>query len=155
MYLQESDLAAFLAQCVNRLLDSAGNRTHGNDDVRCFRIAIIVEQLIMTSCDFIDFVENSLHTKVRFHGNRTVSTVAVVGGSGGDFIDGVLDKVDAVITGEIKHHEWLAVQNCDPIVVEAGHFATEHPVVDALADRLKTLDVKVVTATEQQPYVVK
>lgn len=110
----------------------------------------------METTAFIDFVENSLHTKVRFCGNRVVSRVAVVGGSGGDFVDGVLDAADAVITGEIKHHEWLAVQNSGCVVVEAGHFATEHPVVDALVAYLEKSDgLNVVKATETEPYVVK
>jgi len=110
----------------------------------------------MQTTDFIDFVENSLQTKVRFCGTKTVSTVAVVGGSGGDFIGDLLDKADAVITGEIKHHEWLAAQNNNCIVVEAGHFATEYPVVDALVKRLEEMDgLTVVKATETQPYMVR
>ena len=105
---------------------------------------------------FIDLVENSLQTKARFHGTRIVSTVAVVGGSGGDFIGDLLGCADAIVTGEIKHHEWLAVQDSDCVVVEAGHFSTEHPVVEYLVTRLEQIDgLKVVAATERPPYVMR
>ncbi len=114
----------------------------------------------LTTDEFIDLVENSLQTKVRFHGNRSVSTVAVVGGSGGDFIDALLagdTAPDAIVTGEIKHHEWLSVENCDCVVVEAGHFATEHPVVDALVARIQQQFpmLRVAKAKETAPYMVK
>lgn len=112
---------------------------------------------------FIDFVENSLHEKVRFHGNRTVSVVAVVGGSGGEFLMPTLNgkngtvAPDAFVTGELRHNVWLEVADCDQVVVEAGHFSTEHPVVDTLIDNIRSRfpSVNVIKADETAPYSVR
>ena len=57
MYLKESDLTAFLPQLVHGLPHCSGNRTHGNDDVRCFRIPVIVEQFVIASRDLVDLME--------------------------------------------------------------------------------------------------
>ena len=74
----------------------------------------------------------ALETSVRVSGVGTIRTVAVCGGSGGDFIDTHIGKADAFVTGEVRHHEWLAANACGLIVIEAGHYATEVPVVDTL-----------------------
>ncbi len=57
MYLQESNLAAFPSQSIHCLLDRASDGTHGDDDICSFRIAVVVEQFVITSCDLIDLVE--------------------------------------------------------------------------------------------------
>lgn len=86
----------------------------------------------MTARDFAAHVAHVLDTPVRYAGETPVATVAVCGGGGGDFIAGCVGLADAYVTGEVKHHEWLAA--ADQIgVVEAGHYATEVPVVDTLA----------------------
>lgn len=90
----------------------------------------------MTARDFAAHAARVLDTPVRYAGDTPVTTVAVCGGGGGDFIDGCVGLADAYVTGEVKHHEWLAA--ADRInVVEAGHYATEVPVVDTLAGWLE------------------
>ena len=39
---------------------------------------------------------------------------------------------DAVITGEIKHHIFLAAREMGITAIQAGHFETENPAVSAL-----------------------
>ena len=86
----------------------------------------------MTARDFAAHVAAALDTPVRYAGEKPVTTVAVCGGSGGDFIAGCAQQADAYVTGEVKHHEWL--ENAGRIgIVEAGHYATEVPVADTLA----------------------
>ncbi len=117
----------------------------------------------MPANEFIDFVENSLQTKVRFHGNKTVKSVAVVGGGGGEFITAVLDGQngsvvpDAFVTGEIKHNVWLDIADYEQLVIEAGHFSTEHPVVDALIAQLSKEfpTIRFIKAEETAPYSTK
>lgn len=71
---------------------------------------------------------------VRVCGEKEVSRVAVCGGSGGEFI--AASEADAFITGEVRHHEWLAAKEAGTVVIEAGHYATEQPGVAALAAAL-------------------
>ena len=70
--------------------------------------------------------------------DRPVRRVAVCGGSGGDLIGPAKEAgADLLITGEVGHHRAREAEFLDLAVIEAGHFATEIPIVLALAGRLK------------------
>ncbi len=81
---------------------------------------------------FAKTVAATLDTAVRVNGGGIIRTVAVCGGSGGDFIAPLADKVDAFVSGEVRHHEWLHANALGITVIEAGHYATEVPIVDTL-----------------------
>ncbi|MBR5561676.1 MAG: Nif3-like dinuclear metal center hexameric protein [Clostridia bacterium] len=69
---------------------------------------------------------------------KTIDTVALCGGGGGDFIHAVAESgCDAYITGEAKHHEFLAAKELGVTLIAAGHFETENPVVAVLADKIR------------------
>ncbi len=69
---------------------------------------------------------------------KTIDTVALCGGAGGDFIHAVAESgCDAYITGEAKHHEFLAAYELGVTLIAAGHFETENPVVAVLANKIK------------------
>ena len=69
---------------------------------------------------------------------KTIDTVALCGGAGGDFIHAVAESgCDAFITGEAKHHEFLAAYELGVTLIAAGHFETENPVVAVLADKIR------------------
>ncbi len=99
------------------------------------RIGRLPEQ--MTARDFAAHTGRVLDTAVRYNGDTPVTTVAVCGGGGGDFIADCIGMADAYVTGEVKHHEWLATAGRIN-VIEAGHYATEVPVVDTLAGWLQS-----------------
>lgn len=70
---------------------------------------------------------------VAYTAKQAVRTLAVVGGSGGDYLDAaVLCGADGYLTGEMKHHEWMAAQEKPLTVLTAGHYATEAVVLPAL-----------------------
>lgn len=109
----------------------------------------------MSARDFAAHVADVLETPVRYAGDRPVRTVAVCGGSGGNFIGGCVGQADAYVTGEVKHHEWLAA--ADSInVIDAGHYATEIPVVDTVAAWLTEQypDLTVTVYRDGDPYSV-
>lgn len=85
--------------------------------------------------DFAQQVAACLDTPVRVAGNGPVRTVAVCGGSGGDCIPALAPLADAFVTGEIRHHQWLS--DAGPALIEAGHYATEAPVIDTLCQWLR------------------
>lgn len=63
-----------------------------------------------------------------------VSRVAVVCGSGGDFVrDAAGAKADVLLTGEARFHDQLAAQAQGLGLVLPGHYATERPGVEELA----------------------
>ena len=42
-------------------------------------------------------------------------------------------KIDAIISGDIKHNFWIEADNCGIALIDAGHFGTEKAAAQALA----------------------
>jgi dinuclear metal center YbgI/SA1388 family protein len=87
--------------------------------------------------------------------DKTVRTVAVIGGSGGDYWKDALDAgADACVTGEASHHHALDAAAAGLVLVAAGHFATERVVLPAIKERLETAlpGVRVDIAPERDPW---
>jgi dinuclear metal center YbgI/SA1388 family protein len=77
---------------------------------------------------------------------RMIRSVAIVCGAGGEFIpDAARAGVDVLLTGEARFHDYLAAEAQGLALLLPGHFATERPGVEALADRLSRhfIDAKV------------
>lgn len=117
------------------------------------RIGTLAEP--MSARDFAAHVAGVLDTAVRYSGDKEVKTVAVCGGSGGDFMLRCIGAADAYVTGEVRHHEWLAAAG-HVNVIEAGHYATEVPVVDTLCTWLTETfpDLTVIPYRDGDPYSV-
>ena len=65
-----------------------------------------------------------------------VKRVAVMGGSGGDYISGALSAgADAYVTGEISHHDFLDYGS-SIVLIDASHRATELPVLYKIKEKL-------------------
>ena len=73
MHLNEADLLALRAKRVDGLLDRACNGSHSNDDVRRFRIAVVVEQSVVSASDGVDLYE------VLLNDLRQIRVILVVG----------------------------------------------------------------------------
>lgn len=68
---------------------------------------------------------------------KKVERVAVCGGSGSEFIRQALAKgADTFVTGDVKYHDAQRAIFNGLNIIDAGHQATEFPVLDDLADRL-------------------
>jgi len=75
---------------------------------------------------------------------KSIRKVALCGGAGGDFIsDAERQGADAYLTGEVGYHRMFG--HADILLVEAGHFETEHEVVNLLAGFIESLGVEVET----------
>jgi dinuclear metal center YbgI/SA1388 family protein len=76
--------------------------------------------------------------------NREVKRVAVLGGSGKDFLGAAAAMgADTYVSGELGHH--TMTDEPDVVVsplnlIEAGHFYTEFPVCKALCDMVAEID---------------
>ncbi len=88
---------------------------------------------------FLSGVKASLDARaVRYCGKleRKVSTVAVCGGSGGEYLEAAIgQKADVFLTADLRYHTF---QECDDrlALVDAGHYETELPVLRKIASYL-------------------
>ena len=71
-------------------------------------------------------------------GDFLIKRVGICGGAGSEFITKAkFLGADAFVTGDVKYHEAQSAIENRIHVVDAGHFATEFPIVHALAEKLK------------------
>jgi len=87
---------------------------------------------VTTLYAFARDVRERLGAAVRFGGDpeAAVLRVAVVGGSGGEYVTQAhAARADVLVTGEIRHHEALRAAALGIGVVEAGHYETERVVL--------------------------
>lgn len=89
---------------------------------------------------------------------RTLRTVAVSGGAGDSFLaDAAAAGVDAYLTSDLRHHpasEHLAAGG--PALLDAAHWATERPWLDAVAEQLRTAHgvAAIVSDIDTDPWTV-
>jgi dinuclear metal center YbgI/SA1388 family protein len=68
---------------------------------------------------------------------KPVQRIAVACGAAGEFLsDSVRANADVFLTGEIRFHDALAAEAAGVGLILPGHYATERPGVEDLADRL-------------------
>ena len=107
---------------------------------------------------------------VRICGNprKKVVTVAVCPGAGKSVVKHAIKaKVDVLITGDIDHHTALDAWEAGLAIIDAGHFITEHFVVDYIRDYLinsvyssdedlfsNNRKLEVIKAQEKEPFTV-
>ncbi|HEX8960199.1 MAG TPA: Nif3-like dinuclear metal center hexameric protein [Geobacteraceae bacterium] len=69
---------------------------------------------------------------------RRVKKVALCGGSGTTLLrDAVRQGADVLVTGDIKYHEAREAEVLGIALVDAGHFATERPMIRGVAELLR------------------
>ncbi len=94
----------------------------------------------MLAADYARQLAEALKTTVRLFGpeDAVVSRLGVCSGGGSDEWPLALEgSCDAFLSGEIKHHNALAMADARMVAFECGHFATEVPGLFALADALQ------------------
>ena len=89
--------------------------------------------------EFADFAGKKLGGGARLClPDKKIETVAVCPGSGGSFLKNVIGSgVDAYLTGDADHHDFLDAAENGLCLIAAGHFETENPAVYALWERLR------------------
>lgn len=106
--------------------------------------------------DFITYIKNcfSLETVSAVIGDeKEISTIALLGGSGADFIY-TLPEVDVYLTGDVGYHAALDAIEMKKNIIDVGHF-TENLVKDLLLDYISELNVEVIKSTvEKSPFKI-
>lgn len=93
----------------------------------------------ISASEFAALVKESLHARsVKFAdaGNR-IQKVALCPGSGADCLESALAVgADALLTSEVKQHEYLNAAAAGISIFDAGHFDTEDIVIETLKEKL-------------------
>jgi len=91
--------------------------------------------------EFARFVKERLSAVgVRLAGDpgRQVKKVALCGGSGASLLHEAARKgADLLVTGDVKYHEAREAESLGVALLDAGHFATEIPMVQGLVAQLR------------------
>ncbi|MBP2653833.1 MAG: putative cyclohydrolase 1 type 2 [Firmicutes bacterium] len=103
------------------------------------RIGRIMEPMALN--DFSQMIKTALKVefvKVVGNGDRKVQVVAVCGGAGSDFVARAIELgADVLVTGDVKYDAALEALDLGLAVIDAGHFATERLMVNAVSTYLQ------------------
>ncbi|MEA1903583.1 MAG: Nif3-like dinuclear metal center hexameric protein [Actinomycetota bacterium] len=94
------------------------------------------------------------HYGLRISGNRhdDIDRVAVIPGSGGGFVAAAAEVADALVTGDVSHHEGVHAADLGLAIVDPGHTATERPGMKALVRMLSSIpEIDVIDLTSHDP----
>ncbi|MBQ9478404.1 MAG: Nif3-like dinuclear metal center hexameric protein [Selenomonadaceae bacterium] len=110
-----------------------------SDEPSLGRLGRLVEP--MSAADFASHVKRALgadYVRLSDAGSFPIKKVGICGGAGADFImRAKFYGADAFVTGDVKYHEAQTAIDNGIHVIDAGHFATEHPIVEVIAARLR------------------
>lgn len=109
-------------------------------EVPCGRIGTLAAP--MEAEDFAAKVKAVLGAPfVLLSGSGKVERVALCGGEGGDFLEAARTLgADLFLAGRIGYHRMLDAPEDGMVTIEAGHYATEFPVCEYLAQLVKQAD---------------
>lgn len=133
-------------------------KNFGDEENSLGRIGTL--EIPMTAENFARHVKQALRAEnVRLicAGDFQIRKVGICGGAGADFIaKGKFFGAQAFVTGDVKYHEAQAAVEGGIHVVDAGHFATEFPIVAEFADylrgELKNFDVEIFADTQSADF---
>lgn len=85
--------------------------------------------------------------------NRPVSKLGIACGAAADFLrDAAKLGCEALLTGEARFHSCLEAEAANIALILPGHFATERPAMEQLANVLRTRFVGLVVQASQSEY---
>lgn len=109
----------------------------------------------MSLDNLIKLIKDKLNLKtarvVNNFDEQEISQIAFCAGSGANFIsDAEFAGVDAIVTGDVKYHQAL---ESNVIILDIGHFESEHPVLFKVKNLLNSFNLEVIVADEKSPFI--
>jgi dinuclear metal center YbgI/SA1388 family protein len=96
----------------------------------------------MNTNDFLSFVSSKLKISTLRYSegkNNKIKSVAVCGGSCGELLDKAIEQnADAFVTADLRYHTFHDAEG-KILLIDAGHYETEVPVLDEMKSRLEKL----------------
>jgi len=103
----------------------------------------------ITTAEFENLVEDKLNTKIirknaHFEKLEIINKLAVLPGSGTQFIDEIINEADVFLTGDISHRYFLLADDHELGLVQVNHISTEIPGMKKFANKIANeLNIKV------------
>lgn len=123
-------------------------------------IAVGILKYEMSAKNFAKHVKEALGCKgLRYTDTeRRIKRVGICTGAGGDMLYKIADKIDAFVTGEIKHHQLIDADNMGICIADIGHYRSEFivcaPLASMLSSRINSVEFIVSSAdTEPTEYI--
>lgn len=98
-------------------------------------------------------IANTLNTKVRYaDAGKKIKKIAICTGAGCSLIEAA-GEIDAFITGDASHHNFLDCVQAGITLIAAGHYETEIIVVPVLVKKLQTQfpDIEIIDIKQENP----
>lgn len=98
-------------------------------------------------------IAKTLNTKVRYaDAGRKIEKIAICTGAGCSLIEAA-GEIDAFITGDASHHNFLDCIQAGITLIAAGHYKTEIVVVPVLVKKLQTQfpDIEIIDIKQENP----
>ncbi len=98
-------------------------------------------------------IANTLNTKVRYaDAGRKIEKIAICTGAGCSLIKAA-GEIDAFITGDASHHNFLDCIQAGITLIAAGHYETEIVVVPVLVKKLQAQfpDIEIIDIKQENP----
>lgn len=98
-------------------------------------------------------IANTLNTKVRYaDAGKTIKKIAICTGAGCSLIEAA-GEIDAFITGDASHHNFLDCVQAGITLIAAGHYETEIIVVPVLVKKLQSQfpDIEIIDIKQENP----
>ena len=114
------------------ILVSEGKDSEGIDYC-CGRVGVLRRPVSMT--EYLKTVKSALKTNgLRYYDSgREVNKVAVVGGSGGSYLEHAFEiGCDTIITADVKYDVFLRAKELGMNIIDGDHFCTENVVVPVI-----------------------
>ena len=114
------------------ILVSEGTDSNGIEYC-CGRVGVLRRPMEMSK--YLEIVKNGLKTNgLRYYDSgRDVNKVAVVGGSGGSYLEQAYNcGCDTIITADVKYDVFLRAKELGMNIIDGDHFCTENVVVPVI-----------------------
>lgn len=98
-------------------------------------------------------IANTLNTKVRYaDAGKTIKKIAICTGAGCSLIEAA-GEIDAFITGDASHHNFLDCVQAGITLIAAGHYETEIIVVPVLVKKLQAQfpNIEIIDIKQENP----
>ena len=98
-------------------------------------------------------IANTLNTKVRYaDAGKTIKKIAICTGAGCSLIEAA-GEIDAFITGDASHHNFLDCVQAGITLIATGHYETEIIVVPVLVEKLQAQfpDIEIIDIKQENP----
>ena len=94
----------------------------------------------LTAREAAQILKDAVHAPLRVYGdlNQRISVMSFAGGAYGEgYLEAIQAGAQAYLTGEIRHHEITDAAARGIVIFEAGHYASEAPMIPALVSFLE------------------